>query len=73
MVKQIIFNTGITQQCTQIRNVVIAAERQLGGSIEHDPIPDRDSTRLCNSEPQPDRTGFRKKTLPNQIWISKLL
>jgi len=30
-------------------------------SVEHDPLPDRKPTGFCNSEPDPDRAGFRNK------------
>ena len=33
--------------------------------------PDYDPTGFCNSEPETDRKDF-EKTLPDQIWISKL-
>jgi len=33
---------------------------------------DRDPTGFCNSEPEPQRTAFRKKALPDRIRISKL-
>ena len=39
-------------------------------SVEHDPVPDRDPTGFCNSKLDPDRTGFRKKTLPVSGEIS---
>jgi len=30
------------------------------GRVEHDPVPDRDPTGFCISEPDPDRNGFWK-------------
>jgi len=42
-------------------------------SVEHDPVPDRDPTGFCNSEPDPDRTGFRKTSTGSDMDIQTAL
>ena len=36
-------------------------------------FPDRDPTRFCNLEPDPDRTGFRKKSTGSDMDIQTAL
>jgi len=36
-------------------------------------FPDRNPTGFCNSEPDPDRTGFRKKTTGSDMDIQTAL
>jgi len=46
------FNARISRTLQKVQRRVF--------SVEHDPVPDRDPTGFCNSEPDPDWTGFWK-------------